>query len=113
MREGKRIRTTHLEVRVAASPLALLSGSRTRVGLIVPLHKNSAVARNRLKRRMRELARTCLLPSDLPADIVVRIRPEAYGATFETLTADIVRALAQLAHWCSAPALLPLSNPDR
>lgn len=81
-----------------------------RVGLIVPLHKHSAVDRNRLKRRLRELARTRLIPSGLPADIVVRIRPEAYGASFETLTVDIVRALAQLAHWCSAAAPVPL--PD-
>ena len=76
-----------------------------RVGLIVPLHKNSAVARNRLKRRLRELARTCLLPSDLPADIVLRVRPEAYDASFEALTADIARALVQLALWCSLPVL--------
>ena len=74
-----------------------------RIGLIVPLHKNSAVARNRLKRRLRELARTCLLPSDLPADIVLRVRPEAYDASFEALTADIARALVQLALWCSLP----------
>lgn len=74
-----------------------------RVGLIVPLHKNSAVARNRLKRRLRELARTCLLPSDLRADVVIRVRPEAYTATFEALSTDIIRALAQLADWCASP----------
>lgn len=108
VREGKRIRTTHLEVRAAVSPLALLLGSRMRVGLIVPLHKNSAVARNRLKRRLRELARTRLLPSDLPADIVVRVRPEAYDATFEALTADITRALAQLVLWYSSSTLVPV-----
>ena len=79
-----------------------------RVGLVVPLHKNSAVARNRLKRRLRELARTRLLPSDLPADIVIRVRPEAYDATFEALTTDIAQALAQLALWCSSSAPAPL-----
>ena len=79
----------------------------------MPLHKNSAVARNKLKRRLRELARTRLLPSDLPADIVLRVRPEAYDATFEALAADIARALAQLAHWLSASAPPPLPNPGR
>ena len=74
------------------------------------MHKHSAVARNKLKRRLRELARTRLIPSDLPADIVVRIRPEAYGASFESLTVDILRALVQLARWCSAAA--PLPSPD-
>jgi ribonuclease P protein component len=73
-----------------------------RVGLVVPRHRQSAVARNRLKRRLRELARVHLLPTDLPADIVLRIRPEAYDATFEVLRADILRALAQLTRWSSA-----------
>lgn len=75
-----------------------------RVGLVVPRYKHTAVARNRLKRRLRELSRLHLLPTDLPADVVVRIRPEAYAATFEALAADIARALVQLTRWCSAPA---------
>ncbi len=75
-----------------------------RIGLVVPRYKHTAVARNRLKRRLRELSRLHLLPTDLPADIVVRIRPEAYAATFEALAADIARALVQLTRWCSAPA---------
>ena len=33
-----------------------------RVGLIVPRHRQTAVARNRLKRRLRELTRLRLLP---------------------------------------------------
>jgi RNase P protein component len=70
-----------------------------RVGLVVPRFKQSAVARNQLKRRLRELTRVRLLPSDLPADVVVRIRPEAYRATFDLLTADMVRALGQLTRW--------------
>ncbi len=71
------------------------------MGLVVPKFKRSAVARNRLKRRLRELARVRLLPADLPADVVLRVRPETYDATFEGLTSDIVRALVQLTQWCS------------
>ena len=73
-----------------------------RVGLIVPRFKQSAVKRNRLKRQLRELTRQRLLPADLATDVVLRIRPEAYSATFETLTADVDRALVQLTRWNSA-----------
>jgi ribonuclease P protein component len=105
-REGKRIRTTHLEVRAAASPLAHsnpespgVADAGMRVGLIVPKYKQSGVARNRLKRRLRELARIRLLPTGLSVDVVIRVRPEAYLATFEALTNDVTRVLAQLVRW--------------
>src|SRR5215204_1662918 len=74
-REGKRIRTAHLDVRTAASPLGAC-----RVGFIVPKHKQTAVARNRLKRRLRELVRLRLLPGAPAADVVIRARREAYDA---------------------------------
>jgi hypothetical protein len=32
-------------------------------------------------------------------DIVLRIRPEAYDASFELLTADIAHAVLQLKRW--------------
>jgi ribonuclease P protein component len=88
-----------LEVRAVASPLVVPGGTRTRVGLIVPRFRQSAVARNRVKRRLRELSRTRLLPTDVAADIVIRIRPEAYHAAFSALAADIERVLAQLLTW--------------
>jgi ribonuclease P protein component len=68
----------------------------------VPRFKQTAVARNRLKRRLRELSRVHLLPGDLSADVVLRVRPEAYGATFDELAQDIARALAQLTRWSAA-----------
>jgi ribonuclease P protein component len=88
-----------LEVRVIASPLVLPEGARTRVGLIVPRFRHSAVARNRVKRRLRELARTRLLPTDIAADVVVRIRPEAYRADFSGLAADVERIRVRLVSW--------------
>jgi ribonuclease P protein component len=94
-REGKRIRTEHLEVRAAASPL-----HHPRVGFIVPKHKQSGVARNQLKRRLREIVRTSLLPALPPSDVVVRARPEAYGASYDALAAELARAATKL------PALL-------
>ena len=72
------------------------------MGLIVPRHRHTAVDRNRLKRRLRELARVHLLPARLPFDVVVRIRPEAYDASFEQLRTDVDHALAQLTRWSQA-----------
>lgn len=87
IREGKRIQTVHLDARVLASPLDC-----SRVGIVVPRHKQSAVARNKLKRRLRELARLKLLPAmatRTPSDFVIRARPEAYRAEFAELGADV------------------------
>lgn len=93
--KGKRLRTEHLEVRVVASP-----SSHARVGFVIPKHKQSAVSRNRLKRRLREIVRTKLLRR-LPAlDVVVRAKPAAYTATHSVLEAELVgleRSLARVA----------------
>ena len=66
-----------------ASPLAF-----PRVGIVVPRHQQSAVDRNRLKRRLRELVRLELLPSlrERPAvDLAIRARREAYSAAVDGL----------------------------
>ena len=101
MREGKRIRTTHIEVRAAASPLARpeCTWHGPRVGLIIPRFKHSAVARNQVKRRLRELVRLHILSAEISVDVVLRIRPEAYQASFAVLTTDIWRALGELKRW--------------
>ena len=66
--------------------------------MIVPRFKHSAVDRNRLKRRLREIIRTSLLPSlDVPVDLVVRVLPQAYDASFETLRAQLARTVAAIA----------------
>jgi ribonuclease P protein component len=71
-------------------------GGTARVGIIVPRHKHSAVDRNRLKRRLRELVRTRLLPSLPPVHIVVRARAEAYGDDFAALARQIERVALNL-----------------
>jgi ribonuclease P protein component len=71
----------------------------TRVGLIVPRFRHTAVARNRLKRRLRELSRTRLLPSGIAADVVIRIRPEAYRASYGELTIQVEQAVSLLRKW--------------
>jgi ribonuclease P protein component len=62
-----------------------------------------------VKRRLRELSRTRLLPADVAADIVIRIRPDAYRAAFSALAADIDRILARLANWGSTDTGAPVS----
>ncbi|MGH7719918.1 MAG: ribonuclease P protein component [Steroidobacteraceae bacterium] len=83
-REGKRVRTEHLEFRAVASPLP-----HPRVGLIVPKYSQSSVSRNRLKRRLRELARVHVLPVLPPVDVVIRSRREAYETSFDVLAAEV------------------------
>ena len=58
-KEGKLVRTKHLSVRAVASPPA-----RMRVGVIVPRFGQTAVARNRLKRRLRQGVFGTLLPPE-------------------------------------------------
>jgi ribonuclease P protein component len=91
--EGKRFRTAHLEVRHVASLLRC-----PRVGIIVPRHKQTAVARNRVKRRLRELSRRALLPalSATALDVVLRAMPSAYDASFEALGHDVTRVAQRL-----------------
>ena len=55
-----------------------------RMGLIVPKFQSTAVARNRLRRRLKEIWRRRASRPHQPAwDLVVRARREAYGAAFE------------------------------
>jgi ribonuclease P protein component len=85
----------HLDVRVLASPLA-----HSRIGVVVPRHRHSAVDRNRLKRRLRELVRVELLPAlsdHASTDISIQARREAYAAEFSALRDDIQSVAVQLA----------------
>jgi ribonuclease P protein component len=94
IREGKRVRTVHLDARVLASPLGF-----PRVGIVVPRHQQSAVDRNTLKRRLRELVRVDLLPtlhSRPPIDVAIRARREAYAASFDALRTDVLTIHARV-----------------
>ena len=64
--------------------------------MVVPKYKRSGVERNRLKRRLRELVRTRMLPTLPPADVVIRPWPNAYDATFEQLEREIAAATVKL-----------------
>jgi ribonuclease P protein component len=56
-----------------------------RMGLIVPKFRSTAVARNRLRRRLREIWRRDLQGHQPAWDLVIRARPDAYAASFDAL----------------------------
>ena len=56
-----------------------------RAGFVVPKHGRSAVERNLLKRRLREIARTTILPGAPAIDLVLNARPSAYKLSFAQL----------------------------
>jgi ribonuclease P protein component len=61
-----------------------------RMGLIVPKFRATAVARNRLRRRLREVWRREILAAQPAWDLVIRARREAYDAPFDELRRQLV-----------------------
>jgi ribonuclease P protein component len=61
-----------------------------RMGLIVPRYQSTAVARNRLRRRLREIWRREVQRHQPAWDLVIRARPEAYAAPFGALRDDVL-----------------------
>jgi ribonuclease P protein component len=59
------------------------------MGLIVPKFQSSAVARNRLRRRLRELWRRELMGAMPSWDVLIRARREAYQAGFASLREEL------------------------
>lgn len=74
-------------MRLAASPQP-----HVRVGIIVPKLKQSAVARNRLKRRLRELARLNLLDVAKSSDVILLATKEAFRRSFDELRDEVLSA---------------------
>lgn len=67
-----------------------------RLGVIVPRFQHSAVARNRVRRRLREIARRGPLVGLASVDVLVRARRAAYAATFGALRVDLTEAFARI-----------------
>jgi ribonuclease P protein component len=89
--QGKRRRTDHLDLFLRPSPV----GS-SRLAVIVPRFRHTAVARNRLRRRLREIGRRQVLPVLAePTDVAVRARAGAYAAAFETLRREFVGSVCR------------------
>lgn len=65
-----------------------------RVAVVVPRHGRTAVQRNLLKRRLREILRVSWLPDAAPRDVVLRARPSAYDRNFSELERSVLRCLS-------------------
>jgi ribonuclease P protein component len=96
------VRTGSLELRAAASLHAL-----SRVGIVVPKYRHSAVDRNRLKRRLRELVRLHLLPAlatlPHPLDVLIRAAPGAYQRPLDGLQRELGAVMRDLRRLAVAP----------
>ncbi len=83
--KGRRRRFGHLEMIWTDN----MTG-HPRMGLIVPRYQSTAVARNRLRRRLREIWRREVQQHQPGWDLVIRARREAYGAAFVALRDDLL-----------------------
>ena len=79
------MRTSHLDLAWRPNPMG-----HPRLAVVVPRFQFTAVARNRLRRRVKEILRRDAL-AVLPAvDLVVRAKRGAYAVPFATLRAELV-----------------------
>jgi ribonuclease P protein component len=82
---GRRRRLEHLDM-IWTDNLV----GHPRMGLIVPKFQSSAVARNRLRRRLREIWRRDIQGHHRTGDLVIRARREAYQADFDALRSQLL-----------------------
>lgn len=81
---GRRKRLEHLDLLWTDN-----TAGHPRLGLIVPKFQSTAVARNRLRRRLKEVWRRDLQQTLPPWDLLIRTRREAYRATYAELRAEL------------------------
>jgi ribonuclease P protein component len=67
-----------------------------RVAFVVPRFQFTAVARNRLRRRLREVLRREALATLPPVDLIVRTKRGAYAAAVSTLRAELTEGMRRV-----------------
>ena len=100
-RAGGSVLTGHLLVPVgpdgvAGTPGEVLSGDPAKVGFVVSRAVGSAVVRNRVKRRLRELMRGRLALLPRGCLLVLRAHPAAASARQADLAADLDLVIGRL-----------------
>ena len=90
--QGRRLRTPHLDLAWRPSPL-----DHPRMAIVVPCFQFTAVARNRLRRRLREILRRYPVASLPAVDLVVRAKRAAYAASFVELRAELTAGVTRIA----------------
>jgi ribonuclease P protein component len=91
MQQGHRSRTPRIDLYWLSNAFG-----HPRLAVIVPRYGASAVARNRLRRRLREHARRRILAQIAALDLVVKARPEAYRAPPGNLAQDLTQWLCSV-----------------
>jgi ribonuclease P protein component len=86
---GVRVSGRHVQVFL----LPAAGVSRPRLGISVPRRVGPAVARNRVRRRLREIFRRGRALFAEPLSIVVNARPSAAQASFQELSEDFAAAV--------------------
>lgn len=76
--------TAHFEVRASESLF-----SHGRIGVVVPKFGKTIVQRNRLRRQLREIARTVVLPGLGKRDLLIKALPSAYASEFTSLRDEL------------------------
>jgi ribonuclease P protein component len=100
--EGEELRRISRQGVKFRSPLVLASlvttgdDSPARFGFIVSKQVGGAVTRNTVKRRLRALAAQTLVEHPVGYDVVVRAQAQSSGASFEDLSQQWDRLVAQL-----------------
>ena len=89
--QGRRLRTPHLDLAWHPSPLGY-----ARMAIVVPCFQFTAVARNRLRRRLREILRRYPVASLPAVDLVVRATRAAYAAPFARLRAEVATSVTRI-----------------
>ena len=90
--QGRRLRTPHLDFAWCPNRTG-----HPRIGIIVPRFQFTAVARNRLRRRLRETLRRGVLATLPSVDLVVRAKRVAYAVPFAVLRADAEALVSHIA----------------
>jgi len=91
MQQGRRSRTPRVELYWISNAFG-----HPRLAVIVPRYGGTAVARNRLRRQLRERVRQHVLAQVTALDLVVKARPEAYRASSGDLAEDLARWLCSV-----------------
>ena len=84
VRRGRNHRTPRLHISWLAN-----DSDHPRVAIVVPRCGRTAVARNRIRRRLRELVRRRLCPRIGAVDVVITARRDAYDSDFDEIAADL------------------------
>ena len=85
------MRTPHLDLAWRPSPL-----DHPRMAIVVPRFQFTAVARNRLRRRLKEILRRYPVASLPVVDLVVRAKRTAYAAPFAQLRSELTASVTRI-----------------